>query len=70
MKKIKWFNILVFITTLISGGVLLHDFIVWGIIPLFSGNFFMLTYFGFLVDLVALFMLEASIQYIKEWFSK
>lgn len=70
MKKINWFNIIVFITFLLSGGLLVHDFLVWGIIPLFSGNFILLTYFGLIVDLLALFMLEASIQYIKEWFSK
>lgn len=67
-RKLNYFNILVFITMIISGGLLLHDLIVWAIIPLFSGEFYVLTYFGLFVDVVAFGMLDLSIQYIKEWF--
>ena len=35
-RKINRLNTLVFISLLISGGLLLHDFIVYGIIPLFN----------------------------------
>lgn len=66
--KLNLFNVLMFITMIISGGVLLHDFIFWAVIPIFSGQFYMLTYFGLFVDLIAVAMLDVSFNYIKEWF--
>ena len=68
--KVNYFNILILISTLISGGYLLYDLIFWSLIPLFNGNFYTMTYFGFFTDIIALFMLEVCIQYLKGWFSK
>ena len=65
-RKINWFNIFVFITILISGGILLHDLIVWGIIPLFTGKTYCLTYFGFFIDMVSAFALDTGIQCLGE----
>lgn len=66
--RINYFNILVFITMIISGGLLIHDFIFWGIVPVFSGTFYQLTYFGLFIDVIAIAMLDLSVRYIKEWF--
>ena len=70
MKKVNIFNIIVLLSLLISGGLLIHDIVIFAIKPLFTGDFIMLTYFGFFIDVIALFMLEVSSQYIKDWFSK
>lgn len=67
-RKINYFNILIFITMIISGGLLIHDFIFWGIVPVFSGTFYQLTYFGLFIDVIAIAMLDLSVCYIKEWF--
>lgn len=67
IKKINYFNILVLITMIISSCLLLHDLICFAIIPLFSGKFYMLTYFGLFVDLSAMLLLESSLQIIKTW---
>lgn len=67
-RKINYFNILIFITMIISGGLLIHDFIFWGIVPVFSGTFYQLTYFGLFIDVIAIAMLDLSVRYIKEWF--
>lgn len=67
-RKINYFNILIFITMIISGGLLIHDFIFWGIVPVFSGAFYQLTYFGLFIDVIAIAMLDLSVRYIKEWF--
>ena len=53
---------------IISGGLLIHDFIFWGIVPVFSGTFYQLTYFGLFIDVIAIAMLDLSVRYIKEWF--
>ena len=68
MKKINYFNILVFITMILSGGLLIHDTFIFAIKPLFTGDFVCLTYFGFFLDMIGFFMLEVSTQYVKEWF--
>lgn len=65
-RKLNYFNILVFITMIISGTLLIHDFIFWGVIPVFSGTFYQLTYFGLFIDVIAIGMFDLSIQYIKE----
>ena len=67
-KKIKlnWFNVFMFISACIGAFILIHDFIVWGIIPLINGEFITLTYFGMFIDLIAIGLIEITIQNIKE----
>lgn len=67
IKKVNYFNILVLITMILSSCLLLHDLIAYAIIPLFSGKFYMVTYFGLFIDISALFLLESAIQLIKSW---
>lgn len=71
MKKkthLKLFNIVVAFTTLLTGGILLHDLIIWAVIPIFTGNFIALTYTGLFIDLFCLFGLDISTQYLSEIF--
>ncbi len=65
--KVNSFNILVLITAIISTYCIAHDLIILGIIPLFTKNLVSLTYTGLLLDVCAIFMLEASIQIIEGW---
>ncbi len=65
--KINKFNILVLITAIISTYCIAHDLIFLGIIPLFTKNLISLTYTGLLLDICAIFMLDASIQIIEGW---
>lgn len=65
--KINYFNILILISLILSASLLLHDFIFWGILPFFTGKFYMLTYLGMFVDISALIILEISLQIIKDW---
>lgn len=65
--KINLFKLLVLITIIISGGLLIHDFIFWGVLPVFSGTFYQLTYFGLFIDVMAIALLDISIQLFKEW---
>ena len=69
IKKIKFnfFKFVILFTMLVSSILLIHDFIFWGIIPMFSGITYQLTYFGLLIDLTCIGLLEVSIQLIKEW---
>lgn len=66
--KINFFNIVILITAVISSVLLIHDFLFWGVIPMFIGNFYCLTYFGMFLDLIAIGLLECSIQNMSEWF--
>ena len=66
--KINFFNIVILIPAIICSYTLIHDFIFWGVIPMFSGVFYELTYFGLLLDVIAIGLLEMSIQIMKEWF--
>lgn len=66
--KFDFFNIMMGITAIAASCLLIHDFIFWGVIPMFTGTFYQLTYFGLFLDLFAIAMLEMSIQFIKEWF--
>ena len=66
--KINFFNIVILITAIICSYTLIHDFIFWGVIPMFTGNFYCLTYFGMFLDLIAIGLLECSIQIMSEWF--
>lgn len=67
MKKFNLFKIVPLITMLICSFLLIHDFIFWGVIPMFSGVTYQLTYFGLFLDVIAIGLLELSIQCIKEW---
>lgn len=68
--KINLFNLLVLVTAIISSYSIAHDFIILGIIPLFTKNLVSLTYTGVLLDICAIFMLDASVQIIEGWLKK
>ena len=65
-KRISFFKVIMLLSALLSLILLIHDFIFWGIIPLFSGEVIQLTYFGFFLDLIAIGTLELVFQYIWE----
>lgn len=65
--KINLFNLVSLITMIICSALLIHDFIFWGVIPMFSGITYQLTYFGLFLDVIAIGLLELNIQLIKEW---
>lgn len=65
-KRISFFKVIMLLSALLSLILLIHDFIFWGIIPLFSGEVVQLTYFGFFLDLIAIGTLELVFQYIWE----
>ena len=65
--RISPFKVLVFINFLLCSGLLIHDFVFWGIVPLFKGECYQLTYFGLFMDFSAICLLEISIQCFKEW---
>lgn len=65
--KINLFNLLVLVTAIISSYCIAHDFVILGIIPLFTKNLVSLTYTGALLDICAIFMLDASVQIIEGW---
>lgn len=64
--KINFFNLFMLLSACLGAYVLIHDLLVWAIIPLFTGEFVMLTYFGMFVDLTAIGLIEITIQMIKE----
>lgn len=68
--KINFFNLFILASVILAGFTLLHDLLVWGIIPLFTGQFYCLTYFGMFVDLATVFILEAGFQVMEEWFNE
>lgn len=65
--KIDWFRVLVVLSTLLGIGLLVHDFICYAIIPLFSGLFYQMSYFGFFMEFIAIALVEMGINFIKEW---
>lgn len=65
--KINWFRVLVVLSTLLGTGLLIHDFICYAIIPLFSGLFYHMTYLGFFIEFVAIGLVETGMHLIKEW---
>ena len=69
MKKIVKvvINLMVLVTMILCGALLIHDFVFWGIIPMFSGITYQLTYFGLLIDVICMALLDLSIQIVKEW---
>ena len=64
--KVNWFNAFILVSAIGCALLLIHDFIVWAIIPLFTGDFIMLTYFGMFVDLTAILLIDMTIQCFKE----
>lgn len=64
--KINFFNLFMLLSGCLGAYVLIHDLIVWAIIPLFTGEFVMLTYFGMFVDLTAIALVELTIQMLEE----
>lgn len=64
--KLNLFHVLMFLSACLGVYILIHDFIVWAIIPLFTGKVVILTYFGMFVDLSAMAIIELTIQCIKE----
>lgn len=68
MFTINFFNILILVTVIVTSALLIHDFIFWGIVPMFTGTFYTVTYFGMFLDLMSILALEVSLQYTKEWF--
>ena len=65
-KRLNLFHLLMFASSCFALGILIHDFIVWGVMPLFTGETICLTYFGLFVDLTAMGMIELTIQCIRE----
>lgn len=65
-RKINFFKVVMLLSAILSLILLIHDFIFWGIIPLFTGQFIQLTYFGFFLDLIAIGTLELFFQYIGD----
>lgn len=69
--KINLFNIIAILSVIGSAILLIHDLLVWAIIPMFTTHeFFMLTYFGFFVDMTAMFVLDTGWDYLKEEMEK
>lgn len=65
--KIDYFKVFVVINFILCSALLIHDFVFWGIIPMFTGVFYQLTYMGLFIDLSALMIVDVSIQLIKGW---
>lgn len=65
--KISPFKVFVFLNFLLCSGLLIHDFIFWGIIPMFKGVFYQLTYLGLFMDVASILIVDVSIQCFKEW---
>lgn len=65
--KVDLFKIFIFLNFLLASGLLIHDFIFWGIIPMFKGEFYQLTYLGLFLDTGAIFIVDVSVRLIKEW---
>ena len=65
--KISPFKVLVFISFLLASALLIHDFIFWGIVPMFKGECYQLTYLGLFMDVSALCLVDISFQCFKKW---
>ena len=65
--KISPFKVFVFLNFILCSGLLIHDFIFWGIVPMFKGEFYQLTYLGLFIDIASILIVDASIQCFKEW---
>lgn len=51
-----------------SGTLLAHDIFIWAIKPLFTNEYYLLTYFGFFADMFALSCFIMAKEYLKELF--
>lgn len=65
-KTIK--NILILASMAGAIGLLIHDFIFWGIIPFFTHKFYTLTYLGLLVDVSAYMIFKIGYLYFEDLF--
>lgn len=65
---ITTFNILMLTQLIISGYVLGHDLFIWGIKPLFTGHFILLTYFGMFIDFLAIGLFYTALEHFKRLF--
>lgn len=63
--KINYLFLLAIGSLIIGSFVILHDIIFYIIIPFSTGDFYMITYLGMFIDISALFLIEASLQYIE-----
>lgn len=61
-------NLFVLASMLLAIFVLIHDFILLGIAPAFTHEFYCITYFGLLVDLCAYIVIKMSGMYFEELF--
>lgn len=68
--KITAINMTMLAQLLISGGVLAHDLFIWGIKPLFTGQFLLVTYFGMFIDFIAIGLCVSAYEYFKDFYSK
>lgn len=66
-RRLNIFNLVVLVTMILCGALLIHDFVYWGVIQMFAGVTYQVTYFGLFIDFVAIGLMEASIQIVKEW---
>lgn len=62
------FNIFMLVSMILAITLLIHDLLVWGIFPLFTGNFILVTYFGMFTDFFAIAILYVTHYYFKELF--
>lgn len=65
--RISLFKVFIVMNFLLCSGLLIHDFIFWGIVPMFKGEFYQLTYLGLFLDFASVLIVDASIQCFKEW---
>lgn len=63
-RRLSFYKVVMLLSAIFSLILLIHDFIVWGLIPIFTGNFIQLTYSGFFLDLAAIGCIELVYQYI------
>lgn len=70
MKRVlkSLFNIFMLVSMISALVLLIHDFLIWGIFPLFTGNFILVTYFGMFTDMFALAVIYLSKYYFERLF--
>lgn len=66
LKSVK--NIFILVSMLLAAALLIRDFVFWGIIPMFTKQFYMITYFGLLVDFSAYMIFKICYLYFEELF--
>ena len=64
--KVNWFNAFILVSAIGCALLLIHDFIVWGIVPFFTRDYIQLTYTGMFVDLFTFFGLEMAMQILED----